>query len=61
MSEHQLDLIDYINLVKSNFSPREVIKESSSYEPEKDGIKDYRANCPTGHPSSSGACFVVNR
>lgn len=60
MSDGQLDLIDYINDVKSNYSPREVVKQSLNYEPEKDGIKDYRANCPTGHPSSSGACFVVN-
>jgi hypothetical protein len=51
---------DFIEKVKSQNSRREIIKNFSFYEPEKDGIKDYRGNCPTGHSSSSGACFVVN-
>ena len=53
-------LKEFIQDLKSSISLRKFIKDFVFYEPEKDGIKDYRANCPTNHGSSSGACFVVN-
>lgn len=49
-----------IKEIKQKLPNRELIREFSFYEPEKEGISDYRGNCPSGHDSSSGQCLVVN-